>query len=172
MDFDLSRSLFCNGDINENTLSSIASEIEKLTKTDPTTLITLFLTSTGGNVADGFAIYDYIKHIIRPELQTVVLGEASSAAIMLFLLGQKEKRYMGPRALMRFHRFWIERTGALNRTRIQKIDNDLAVSENYYIDIIAANSKISKTGVRNILDEEATITAQRAVELGLAHEIL
>lgn len=173
MDFNTERSVYVNDDINLRSLAEPLAGIAKFHSDNPAIPITLFITSTGGNVSDAFAAYEYITKILKPNLRTVVLGEASSAAIMLFLVA--EKRYIGRLAIMRFHRFnfTMERSIPFNARQLERICQNLQRSEETYMTIIAEKcSGIAVKEIKDLLDNETVVSAFRAVELGLAHEII
>ena len=174
MKFNSERSLYLNDDINTHSSAEVISGISKLQSADPETPITLFINSSGGNVSDSFAVYEYVTKLLKPNLQTVVLGEASSMAVMIFLMG--EKRYIGKLAVMRFHRFslTVEKGTPLTAKQAEGILRNLERSEEEYIDIIVEKSsgKINREEARNLLDSDMLVPALKAVELGLAHEIL
>lgn len=174
MEFRPDRSLYLNGEINVNTSLELISGMSKLHSADPATPITLFITSAGGNVSDAFALYEYVTKLLKPNLQTVVLGEASSTAVMIFLMGQK--RYIGNMAVMRLHRFTFtpDRALTLAAKQLEKMRRDLARSESRYIDVLVKRTggKISREVARSLLDDNAALTAATAVKLGLAHKVL
>lgn len=174
MEFDPKRSIYLNDDINPHSSLELISGISKLHSADAEAMITLHITTTGGNVMDAFAVYEYVTKLLRPNLQTVVLGEASSMAIMIFLMG--EKRYIGEMAVLRFHQFSYtpDRIFAITSRGAKRIARNLEISERKYVEIIVNKSggKISKNGARALMSREATVMPAQAIELSLAHQIL
>ena len=174
MEFDPKRSLYLNDDINPQSSLEIVLGISKLYSEDPMAPITLFITSAGGNIVDAFALYEYVTKVLKPNLQTVVLGEASSMAVLLFMMGSK--RCVGEMAVIRFHRFSLTPNGVaiITLPLTDKIRKSLGGFENKYAEVIANQScnKISKKRVKSFLRNETSVSATKAKELGLAHEIL
>src|ERR1044072_1508320 len=64
---------------------------------DPDKDIQLYLNSTGGSITAGFAIYDTMQ-FIRPDVQTICIGQAASIAAVLLAAGAKGKRYSLPKS--------------------------------------------------------------------------
>lgn len=174
MKFQTERSLYLNDEINPHSSLELISGISKLHSAEPANPITLFITSAGGNVSDAFALYEYMMRLLKPNLQTVVLGEASSTAVMLFLMG--DKRYIGNMAIIRLHRFTFtpDRTLTLVAKQLEKMRRDLVRSESKYVDILVKRTggKISREMAKSLLDNNAVLTAAKAVKLGIAHKIL
>ncbi len=172
MEFTPERSVYLNDEINAKTSMEVITTISKLHVDDPKLTITLFIASSGGSVDDSFATYDYIISILKPKLQTVALGEVSSAAVPLFLMG--ELRYITNLALIRFHRFSLGDAQNITSKKAKEIIKDLDRSEAKYVNILKERSdgKITEEVANTLLDDRVAVTATQAVELGLAHEIL
>jgi len=69
---------------------------------DPDKDIQLYLNSPGGSITAGFAIYDTMQ-FIRPDVQTICIGQAASMAAVLLAGGAKGKRYSLPNARIVIH---------------------------------------------------------------------
>ena len=172
MDFKPERSVYLDGEINGHTCAEAMMGISKLYSADQEAPITLFISSGGGNVSDAFALYDYIMTALRPNLQTVALGEANSVAVILFLMG--EKRYVGNLTILKLHEFSFTPEGSSSVTArgARKMAKSLELSQTKYADIIANRSGMPKRKVRALMRKKATILPAQAVELGLAHQVL
>ena len=172
MFFEPERSIFMSEEINDRGVINTIVEITKLHSANPKLPITLFINSGGGNVTDAFALYDYIMHALKPNLQTVVLGEANSMAVLLLLMGNT--RFIGRLAVMKLHRFSFTANASFNIKNGLKIMQNLKMSEDNYIKIIVKRTggKINKKMANRLLDDNVTLTAIQAVELGLAQTVL
>ena len=171
-DFNSERSIFLKGEVDDNTSSQVMLEATRLHSIDPGALITMFVSSGGGNVGDAFALYDYMMKVLKPNLQTVILGEASSSAVILFLMGKK--RYVGEMALLKLHEFSFtpDRVSSITARRARKIARSLETPQAKYTTVVAQRSGMTESKVRTLMRKEATILPVQAVELGLAHQIL
>lgn len=174
MEFDPKRSLYLNGEIDTQTSMGFISGITKLYAEKPAELITLFLASSGGSVSDTFAIYEYVIKALKPRLQTVALGEASSMAVLLFLMG--DTRYVGELTVMRFHHLGrvLQKDARFTPEMAGRTKKELRESEHKYIKILTerTSNRITRAIGLSMINKERTVSASQAVELGLAHHIL
>ena len=174
MEFDPARSVYLNDEITAHSSMEIIMGISKIYTNNPVLPITLFINSTGGNIIDAFAIYEYVMRMLKPNFQTVVLGEASSMAVLLLLMG--DKRLMAQTAFMRFHKFSYtpREVFPITSSLARKIRQGLGESEKKYTEIVAERSggRTSQKQALILMRNEVLVSATKAVELGLAHEIL
>ena len=84
--------------------------------------IQLYLNSPGGSITAGFAIYDTMQ-FIKPDVQTICIGQAASIAAVLLAAGTKGKRYSLPNSRILIHQPWMSGLGG------QATDIDLAAKE-------------------------------------------
>jgi len=93
--------------INDTTASLIIAQMLFLDASDPDKDIHFYINSPGGSVTSGFAIYDTMQHI-RPDVSTICIGMAASAASLLLVAGAKGKRFALPNSEMLIHQPWSE----------------------------------------------------------------
>ena len=174
MFFEPERSIFMSENINDRGAINTIVEVTKLHSANPELPITLFVNSGGGNVTDAFALYDYIMHALKPNLQTVVLGEANSMAVLLLLMGDSGFRFISRLAVMKFHRFSLTVNASFTVKNGLKMIQDLEKSEENYIEILVQRTggKINKEIANKLLSDNVTLTAAEAVEFGLAQTVL
>ena len=84
------REVYLMGRINEESVNKARERILELWEADQSKEITLFICSSGGAGNPAIAFYEWVKLKNIP-LVTVAIGEVSSAAIIIFLSGQKRK---------------------------------------------------------------------------------
>src|SRR3989344_5425027 len=89
-----------------DTISADAAEkVEKrateLAEKDSVRPIHFIITSPGGPVPLGFRLYDFLRFFRRPELHTIVFGEANSMAVLVFMAG--DRRLMSQSATLNLH---------------------------------------------------------------------
>jgi ATP-dependent Clp protease protease subunit len=89
---------------------------------DPDKDIQLYINSPGGSITAGFAIYDTMQ-FIKPDVQTICIGQAASIAAVLLAAGAKGKRYSLPNSRILIHQPWMSGLGG------QATDIDLAAKE-------------------------------------------
>ena len=96
------RIVFLNTPINDRVANTIIAQLLFLEREDPDRDINLYITSPGGVIRSGFAIYDTMK-LISPDVSTICLGMAASMASFLLAGGAKGKRYALPNSTIHTH---------------------------------------------------------------------
>ncbi len=96
------RMIFLGGPIDDAVGNVIIAQLLFLESEDPDKDIHLYINSPGGVVTSGLAIYDTMQHV-KPDVSTICLGSAASAAALLLSAGAKGKRYALPYARIMIH---------------------------------------------------------------------
>lgn len=128
--------------------------------------ITVHINSYGGEVAEGFAIYNALKNH-KATVQTVCDGFACSAASVVFMAG--DERVMNPTSLLMIHNASTAVAGTADE--LEKAAKDLrTITE---ISATAYKDRVSLTDeeLRQMMDEETWITPDQAMEYGFATAI-
>ena len=114
--------IFIGTPIDDNIANLVIAQMLFLEAEDPDKDIQLYLNSPGGSITAGFAIYDTMQYI-RPDVQTICIGQAASIAAVLLAAGTKGKRYSLPNSRILIHQPWLSGLGG------QATDIDLAAKE-------------------------------------------
>jgi ATP-dependent Clp protease protease subunit len=96
------RIIFLVGPVNDAVASLICAQLLFLESENPTKDIAFYINSPGGIVTSGLAIYDTMQYI-RPDVSTVVVGQAASMGSLLLTAGAKGKRFSLPNARIMVH---------------------------------------------------------------------
>lgn len=96
------RIVFLSGEIDDNTASLVVAQLLFLQGEDEKADITMYISSPGGSVDAGLAIYDTMNHI-KPDVATFSVGIAASMGAFLLAAGQKGKRYALPNSSILLH---------------------------------------------------------------------
>ena len=96
------RIIFVTGPIEDTVASLITAQLLFLEAENPKKEIAMFINSPGGLVTSGLAIYDTMQYI-RPQISTLVFGQAASAGSLLLMAGQKGKRFALPNSRIMIH---------------------------------------------------------------------
>lgn len=96
------RIIFLGTPIDDTIANLIMAQLLHLESEDPDKDIFLYINSPGGSITSLFAIYDTMQYI-RPDVNTVCMGMAASAAAVILAGGAKGKRYALPHARMMLH---------------------------------------------------------------------
>lgn len=96
------RIVFLNGEVNDAVSNAICAQFLFLEADDPDADINFYINSPGGAVTSGMAIYDTMQYI-KPDVQTICIGQAASMGALLLAAGAKEKRFSLPHARIMIH---------------------------------------------------------------------
>jgi len=99
------RIVFLGSAIDAAVANLVTAQLLYLEAEDPDRDIDLYINSPGGDTAAGLAIYDTVQYI-RPDVRTLCLGLAASAAALLLAGGSPGKRYALPNARIMIHQPW------------------------------------------------------------------
>lgn len=99
------RIIFLSGPIEDHTANLIIAQLLFLASEDPKKDISLYINSPGGSVTAGLAILDTMN-FVKPDVSTVCVGMAASAAAVILAAGQKGKRFALPNAEVMIHQPW------------------------------------------------------------------
>lgn len=156
------RELSAVGDIN----SAMAHDLEA---TDPAAPITVFIASPGGNVRAGLAIYDTIRLAACP-IHTVCLELAASMGAIIFMGG--DERRMAPHAELMIHDPLIPQGAGGSALALQETSRRLMQTRKALTHILSERSGLSAKRVQTLTAKDTYLSAEHAVELGFAHNIL
>src|SRR5436190_14912716 len=96
------RIIFLNGPIEDNVAGLVCAQLLYLEADNPTKDIAFYINSPGGVVTSGMAVYDTMQYV-RPQISTLVFGQAASAGSLLLMAGQKGKRFALPNSRIMIH---------------------------------------------------------------------
>src|ERR1700733_1275601 len=99
------RIIFMSGPIEDYTANLVIAQLLFLESEDPKKDIQLYINSPGGSVTAGLAMLDTMNHI-KPDVSTVCVGIAASAASIILAAGAKGKRFALPNAEVMIHQPW------------------------------------------------------------------
>ena len=96
------RIVFLGTGVDDNVANAIIAQLLFLESDQPDQDIYLYINSPGGQVSSGMAIYDTMQYI-KPDVQTICIGQAASMGALLLAAGAKEKRFSLPHARIMIH---------------------------------------------------------------------
>jgi ATP-dependent Clp protease protease subunit len=115
------RIVFLGTPIDDNVGNLIMAQLLHLESEDPEKDINLYINSPGGDITSLFAIYDTVQYV-KPDVSTIVMGQAASASAVLLLAGAKGKRYALPHSRLLLHQPYGGVEG-------QAVDNEIQAKE-------------------------------------------
>lgn len=162
------RIIFLGTEIDDNVTNAIVAQLLFLEAEDPEKDIIMYINSPGGVVTAGMAIYDTMNYI-KPDVQTVCIGQAASMGALLLSAGAKGKRFALEHSRIMIHQ-------PLGGARGQATDIEIQAKEilrmKEMLSQILAN--VSGKSVEEILrdtERDNYMSAQEAVEYGLIDQV-
>lgn len=164
------RIIFLGGPIDDNVANVVVAQLLFLESEDPDKDIHLYINSPGGVVTAGFAIYDTMQYI-KPDVQTVCLGQAASAAAILLASGTKGKRLMLPNARVLIHQPAIDQ-GFGKATEIEIQAKEMLRMREWLEETLAKHTGQDVEKIRRDIEVDTFLTAPEAKEYGIVDEVL
>jgi ATP-dependent Clp protease protease subunit len=165
------RIVMLDTDVNEHSASLVVAQMLFLESENPDADILFYINSPGGVVTAGMAIYDTMQ-FIKPEVSTIVMGQACSMGSLLAQAGAPGKRLMLPNARHMIHQPSGGARGQATDMLIQ-VEEILLMKRNL-TNIYVKHNSASKTFDELTADMERDnfMSAEQAVAYGLADSIV
>ena len=165
------RIVMLDTDVNEHSASLVVAQMLFLESEDPDRDILIYINSPGGVVTAGMAIYDTMQ-FIKPDVSTVVMGQACSMGSLLSQAGAAGKRLILPNARHMIHQPSGGARGQATDMLIQ-VEEILAMKRNL-TEIYVKHNSAGKTFEQLTTDMERDnfMSAEQAVAYGLADKIV
>ncbi len=163
------RIIFLGTPISDDIANAVMAQLLCLQSMDPERPISMYINSPGGSFTALTAIYDTMQYI-KPDISTVCLGQAASAAAVLLAAGTKGKRFALPNSRILIHQPATE--GGYG----QSSDLEIQAREILRIRALMENMLASDTGqsvekVSKDNERDKYLTAEEAKEYGIIDEI-
>ena len=163
------RIVFLGVQVDDASADDVMAQLLVLESQDPDSLITMYINSPGGSFTALTAIYDTMQYI-KPQVQTVCLGQAASAAAVLLAAGSEGKRLALPNARVLIHQPATQGTqGQVSDLEIQA--REIERMRKLMEDTLAHHTGQTSEQIRIDTDRDKILTAQEAVEYGLIDEV-
>jgi ATP-dependent Clp protease, protease subunit len=163
------RIVFLGTPIDDNVGNLIMAQLLHLESEDPEKDINLYINSPGGDITALFAIYDTMQYI-RPDVSTIVMGQAASAAAVLLLAGTHGKRYALPYSRVLLHQPHGGAEGQAVDIEIQA--KEILRYRRLLEEIISKHTGQPLDKVSKDTDRDYILTAEEAVAYGVVDEVI
>jgi ATP-dependent Clp protease, protease subunit len=164
------RIIFLGTPITDEIANAVMAQLLCLQSMDSDRDISIYINSPGGSFTALTAIYDTVRYI-KPDVQTVCLGQAASAAAVLLAAGTPGKRLALPNSRIIIHQPATEGTyGQSSDIEIQA--NEILRLRALLEKMIADASGKSHEEVSRDIERDKFLTADQAIEYGLIDDIL
>jgi len=163
------RIIFIGGPINDDVANLVIAQLLFLEGEDPDKPINLYINSPGGSSTAGLAIYDTMQYI-RPEVSTICVGLAASAAAVILAGGTKGKRFALPYSRIMIHQPWGGAQGSAADIDIQA--KEFLTVRRILTEILARHTGQPLDRIERDTDRNFWMSATQAKEYGLIDDVI
>jgi ATP-dependent Clp protease, protease subunit len=163
------RIIFLGTPIDDTIANLVMAQLLHLEAEDPEKDINLYINSPGGSITDLLAIYDTMQYV-KPDISTICMGMAASAAAVILAAGTKGKRFALPHSTILIH----QPSGG---ARGQSVDIEIQAREILRLrrlldEIMAEHTGQTVEKISKDTDRDFIMTADQAKEYGMVDEII
>ncbi len=163
------RELAVVGEVEQEMAFGLCQHIRRLEAEASSEAITVFVSSPGGAVSAGLAIYDALR-VARCPIKTVCTELAASMGSIIFMAGDVREMY--PHSELMVHDPLISRGAGGSALSVQETSRRLMSTRKQLNTILADRSGLSLKRVQQLTGKDTYLSAERAVELGFATNII
>jgi ATP-dependent Clp protease protease subunit len=163
------RIIFLGTPIDDTVSNLMIAQLLHLESEDPDKDISIYINSPGGEITGLFAIYDTMQYI-KPEVQTICVGQAASAAAVLLAAGAPGKRYALPHARVLIHQPHGGASGQAVDIEIQA--KEIARMRQTLDELLAHHTGQPNDRVRKDTDRDFIMSALEAKDYGMIDEVI
>lgn len=164
------RIVFLGVQVDDASADDVMAQLLVLESQDTDSLITMYINSPGGSFTAMTAIYDTMQYV-RPEIQTVCLGQAASAAAVLLAGGSAGKRLALPNARVLIHQPAMDGIRG-QASDIQIVADEIDRMREWLEETLATHCNQPIERVRTDVERDKIFTAEQALEYGLIDQVL
>lgn len=163
------RIIFLGTPVNDEIANVIMAQLLHLESEDPDKDIALYINSPGGSITSLFAIHDTMQYI-KPDITTICMGQAASAAAVLLAAGSKGKRFALPHARILLHQ---PSGGAQGQASdIEVVAKEILRMRDLLNKLLAESTGQDEEKIAEDTDRDFILTAPEAKEYGIIDEII
>jgi ATP-dependent Clp protease protease subunit len=163
------RIIFLGVQIDDASADDVMAQLLCLESMDPDRDIQIYINSPGGSYTAMTAIYDTMQ-FVKPQVQTVCLGQAASAAAVLLAAGTPGKRFALPHSRILIHQPYTEGGGQASDVEIQA--NEILRMRDEMVGILSFHTGRSPEQVEKEIERDRILTADAAKEYGLIDQVI
>jgi ATP-dependent Clp protease protease subunit len=164
------RIIFLGVQVDDASANDVMAQLLTLESMDPDRDIQIYINSPGGSFTALTAIYDTIQ-FVKPDVQTICMGQAASAAAVLLACGTPGKRLALPNARILIHQPAIEGSGG-QASDVEIIANEVLRMRALLEEMIAKHTGKDIEDVRRDIERDKILTAQQAKEYGIVDDVI
>jgi len=163
------RIIFLGTGVDDNVANAIIAQMLFLESDEPDQYIYLYVNTPGGQVSSGMAIYDTMQYI-KPDVQTICIGQAASMGALLLAAGANGKRFSLPHARIMIH----QPSGGFQgqHTDIEIQAKEISRIRDILDGILATHSGQDPKKVRKDTERDHYMTGEEALKYGLIDKLI
>ena len=165
------RIIWLGSEVRDENANEICAKILLLAAEDSEKDIYLYVNSPGGSITAVMAIYDTMQYV-SPEIQTVVLGQAASAASVLLAAGAPGKRLALPNARILIHQPAVGEAGHGQASDIEIQAAEILRMRTWLEETMARHTNRTQEQVNKDIDRDKILSAHEAMEYGIVDQVL
>ena len=165
------RIVFLGVQVDDASADDVMAQLLVLESMDTDSLITMYINSPGGSFTALTAIYDTMQYI-KPQVQTVCLGQAASAAAVLLAAGSPGKRLALPNARVMIHQPAMQGGGYAQASDIEIQANEVQRMREWLEMTLAHHTSRPADEISRDIERDKILTAQQALEYGIVDQVL
>ncbi|MFN8016116.1 MAG: ATP-dependent Clp protease proteolytic subunit [Acidimicrobiia bacterium] len=163
------RIIYLGTPINDSVANMVIAQLLHLASEDPDKDISLYINSPGGEITGLFAMYDTMQ-FIKPDVQTICIGQCASAAAVLLAAGAKGKRFALPNARILIHQPLGGAQGQAADIQIQA--KEILRMREALDELLASHTGQSIERIHADTDRDYIMSAEEAKEYGMVDAVL
>jgi len=163
------RIIFLGQGIDDTVANDVMAQLLTLESMDPDRDISIYINSPGGSFTALTAIYDTMQ-FVRPDIQTICLGQAASAAAIILAGGTKGKRYALEHSRILIHQPSSEGGGQASDIEIQA--REIMRMRGLLETMLAKHSNKTIEEIEKDIERDKILTAAEAVEYGIIDKVM
>lgn len=165
------RIIFLVGPVNDHTANLVVAQLLFLESENPDKDIYFYINSPGGSVTAGMSIYDTMK-FIKPDVQTLCLGQAASMGAFLLSAGTKGKRFALPNSRVMIHQPLISGGLGGQASDIEIHARELLKLKEKLNQMLAEHTGKPLEQIERDTDRDNFMSAQEAADYGLIDKVI
>jgi len=162
--------IFLGQPIDDNVSNLIIAQLLFLEAENPEKDISIYINSPGGSITAGLAIYDTMQYV-KPDIQTICIGQAASMAAVLLAAGKKGKRLALPNSRVLIHQPLMHGLGG-QASEIEIHAKDIIRMKTRMNEILAAHTGQPVEKVERDTDRDYILQASDALNYGLVDQVI
>jgi len=163
------RTILISDAVDRDLMKKTAAKLLYLEHADPKAPITVIVNSPGGDADSGFGIYDILKFVSCP-VRTIVAGLCASAGVIIFLGGDKGKRYSFPHSRFLIHQ---PSTGTQGQASdIEITAKEIMKTRDRYNRIVSDETGVNAEKIADDANRDFWLSATESLEYGLVDKII